>query len=131
MAICARANEKARRLALVHACSRDHRHLEIDGDGARWACEFVDHQTRRMLFMAGESVSENEFDGRCKKLVATLRLWREKHGDEWMPFWKINRKHPWSDREHEDVRTTLLNQRLIEYDERRTGGTPQRLYRLA
>jgi len=131
MAIWARANEKARRLALVYACSRDHLHLEITRDAARWACEFVDHQTRRMLFMAGESVSENEFDGRCKKLVATLRSWRAKHGDEWMPFWKINRKHPWSEREHEEVRTTLLNQRLIEYDERRTGGTPQRLYRLA
>jgi hypothetical protein len=33
--------------------------------------------------------------------------------------------------EHEEVRTTLLNQRLVEYQERKTGGTPQRLYRLA
>jgi hypothetical protein len=131
MAIWARANEKARRLALIYACSADHVAPRITADAARWACDFVDHQTRRMLFMAAEHVAENDFDARCKKLVTTLRQWREKHGDAWMPFWQINRKHPWSEREHEEVRITLLNQRLIEYQERKTGGTPQRLYRLA
>jgi len=130
MAIWARANEKARRLALVYACSANHLDPRIDADAARWACAFVEHQTRRMLFMAGEYVSENEFDARCKKLVVTLRKWQEKHGDAWMPFWQINRKHPWSEREHEEVRTTLLNQRLIEYTEVRTAGRPSKLYRL-
>ena len=81
--------------------------------------------------MADGHVSENEFDARCKALVGTLRRWREKQGDAWMPFWKINRRHPWSERDHEEVRTTLLNQQLIEYEERRTKGTPQRVYRLA
>jgi hypothetical protein len=130
MAIWARANEKARRLALTYACSANHTDPQITADAARWACEFVEHQTRRMLFMAAEHVAENEFDARCKKLVATLRKWREKHGDAWMPFWQINRKHPWSEHDHEEVRTTLLNQRLIEYAETRTGGRPSKLYRL-
>lgn len=131
MAIWARANEKARRLALIHACSANHEHPEIDEAAARWAWDFVDHQTRRMLFMSGDHVSENEFDARCKAVVATLRRWRDRHGDEWMPFWRLNRKHPWSEREHEEVRTALLNQRLAEYSEKKTGGTPQRLYRIA
>jgi hypothetical protein len=131
MAIWARANEKARRLALVYACSANHEEPLIDVAGTRWACAFVEHQTRRMLFMIGEHVSENDFDARCKKLVVTLRKWKEKHGDAWMPFWQISRKHPWSEREHEEVRTTLLNQRLVEYEERKTGGTRRRLYRLA
>lgn len=131
MAIWARANEKARRLALIYACSANHTGPQITPDAARWGCEFVDHQTRRMLFMTGAYVAENEFDARCKKLVATLRKWHEKHGDAWMPFWQLNRKHPWSERDHEEVRVALLNQRLIEYQEKKTGGTPQRLYRLA
>ena len=131
MAIWARANEKARRLALVYACSVNHEDPVVTEAAARWAWEFVDHQTRRMLFMSGDHVSENEFDARCKAIVATLRRWQEKHGDAWIPFWQINRRHPWSERDHEEVRTTLLNQRLIEYEERKTGGTPQRLYRLA
>lgn len=131
MAIWARADEKARRLSLTYACSANHEHPLIDEAAARWACDFVDYQTRRMLFMAAQHVSENEFDARCKVLVSTLRRWRGQHGDAWMPFWQINRRHPWTDRDHECVRTTLLNQRMIEYEVRKTGGTPQRLYRLA
>jgi hypothetical protein len=130
MAIWARAHEKARRLALIYACSANPQAPQITEAGARWACELVRHQTRRMLFMAGEHVSENEFDARCKKLVTTLRTWRAKHGDTWMPYWKLSRKHPWSEREHEEVRTALLNQRLIQYAEAVTGGRPSKQYRL-
>jgi hypothetical protein len=130
MAIWARANEKARRLALLYACSANHVEPQITVDAVGWACAFVEHQTRRMLFMAAENVSENEFDARCKKLVATLRKWRERHGDAWMPYWQISRKHPWNERDHEEVRTALLNQRLIEYAETSTGGRPSRMYRL-
>jgi hypothetical protein len=130
MAIWARANEKARRLALLYACSANHVAPQITPDAVHWACDFVEHQTRRMLFMAAEHVSENEFDARCKKLVATLRTWREKRGDAWMPFWQISRKHPWSERDHEEVRTALLNQRVIEYAETSTGGRPSKVYRL-
>jgi hypothetical protein len=130
MAIWARAHEKARRLALVYACSANHLDPTIDEAAVRWACQFIDHQTRRMLFMAAGHVSENEFDARCKAVIASLTRWREQHGDAWMPFWKISRKHPWTEREHEEVRTALLSQRVIKYEEQKTGGSPQRLYRL-
>jgi hypothetical protein len=83
-----------------------------------------------MLFAATGAVSENEFDSRCKQLVATLRKWREAHGDAWMPFWQISRKHPWNEREHAEVRNTLLSQQLVEYTETATGGRPSKLYRL-
>lgn len=130
MTIWARANEKALRLALIYACSADPQDLRITDYAARWASAFIEHQTRRMLFMTAGHVSEGDFDARCKKVVATLRFWREQHGDAWMPFWQINRKHPWSERDHDDVRTALLNQRLVEYTEVRTGGRPSRMYRL-
>lgn len=130
MAIWARANEKVRRLALIYACSANHANRVITADAVLWACGFVEHQTRRMLFMANEHVSENDFDARCKKLIATLRKWEERHGDAWMPFWQINRKHPWSERDHEEVRTALLNQRLIEHCEIQTCGRPSKLYRI-
>ena len=131
MAIWARAYEKARRLALVYACSANHLDPTIDEAAARWACQFIDHQTRRMLFMAAGHVAENEFDARCKAVLATLACWRDRHGDAWMPFFEISRRHRWTPREHEEVRTALLNQRKIKYEEEKTGGTPRRLYRLA
>ncbi len=131
MAIWARANEKARKLALIYACSENHFRPTIGIGAAQWATEFVAHQTRRMLFMASGHVSETSFDAKCKELIATLRKWREKHGEDWMPYWKITRKHPWTERDHEEVRTALLDQVLIEYQEVATGGRPTRRYRLA
>jgi hypothetical protein len=47
-----------------------------------------------------------------------------------MPLWKVNRKLPWSNREHEEVRDTLLQQRLIEYRVTSTRGRPGAVYRL-
>jgi hypothetical protein len=131
MAIWARAHEKARRLALIYACSANHVEPLISANGAHWAREFVDHQTRRMLYMASQHASENEFDARCKRLVEVLAKGGARHPEGWMPFWMINRKLPWSEREHEEVRNTLLNQRVIEYQVASSGGRPGMVYRLA
>jgi hypothetical protein len=131
IAIWARAHEKACRLALVYACSANRLDLKIDVDAVRWATALIEHQTKRMLFMAAEHVAENEHDKLCKALVVTLREWRAEHGDEWMPYWRINRKHPWTERQHEDVRATLLAQQVIEYELTKTSNRPGKLYRLA
>ncbi len=132
MAIWARAYEKTRRLALIHACSACGERPEIGRDAAEWAGAFIEHQTRRMLFMASRYASESDFDARRKRLLEVLAEWREQHGDDWMPFWKINRKLPWSSREHEEVRVTLFEQRLIEAQTIATGrrGRPGLCYRL-
>lgn len=130
MSIWARANEKARRLALVHACSERALEPVIGRAAATWATAFVEHLTRRMLFKAAEHVAESDFESRCKRLVGVLREWRAKNHDGWMPFWRINRRLPWSERDHDEVRQTLLNQRVIEFETQATGGTPKRLYRL-
>jgi hypothetical protein len=132
MAIWARAYEKARRLALLYAVSVCRESPVIDADGATWAGAFVEHQTKRMLYMARHHACESEFDGRRKRLLDVLDQWRRQHGDEWMPFWRINRKLPWSNREHEDVRDTLIQQRLIESQVLSTGrrGRPGLFYRL-
>jgi len=130
MAIWARAYEKTRRLALIHACSACREQPEIGRDAAEWAGAFIEHQTRRMLFMAWRYASESDFDAKRKRLLEVLGQWREQNGDEWMPFWKINRKLPWSGREHEEVRNTLREQRLIEHQVVSTRGRPGACYRL-
>lgn len=73
MAIWARANEKARRLALVYACSENHVDPVIGEQAARWAGQLVSHQTRRMLHMAFEHASENEFDAKRKRILREIR----------------------------------------------------------
>jgi len=73
MAIWARANEKARRLALVYACSDNHENSVIGEAAARWAWEFVSYLTRRMLFMAYSHVADNPFHAECLKVIDKLR----------------------------------------------------------
>ncbi len=133
MAIWARAHEKIRRLALLYACSADYERPEIGEDAARWASEFVEYQTRRMLFMSAQHTAESDYDLRRKKLLEILSQWRVQYDTEWMPFWRINRKLPWPAKEHEQIRTTLVEQRLVEITETgrgSRGGKPGLAYRL-
>jgi hypothetical protein len=130
MALWARANEKARRLALIYGCSENHRSPRITEAAVNWANSFVSHLTRRMLFQTKYHAQEGRFAEQCQALVATLRKWRQNKGDAWMPFWQISRKHAWPDREHDQVRTSLIDQRLIDYQEHQTSGRPTRQYRL-
>ncbi len=73
MTIWARAGQKARRLALIYACSQDHENSTVSEDAIRWAADFVRHQTRRMLFMAYGHVAENPFHADCLKIIEKLR----------------------------------------------------------
>ncbi len=130
MALWARANEKARRLALIYGCSENPRNPRITEEAVNWANSFVSHLTRRMLFQTRYHAQEGKFAEQCQALVTTLRKWRQNKGDAWMPFWQISRKHAWPDREHDQVRTSLIDQRLIDYQEHQTSGRPTRQYRL-
>jgi hypothetical protein len=68
-----RVSEQTRKLALLHAVSRDYRSPCIDVVAVRWASRFVLHQTRRMLYMAAGHVAENPFHAECLRLVRKLR----------------------------------------------------------
>lgn len=69
----ARAEEKACRLALLHACSANREHAVIDAPAARWACELSEHLTLRLLHVAGQWVSEGVFDARQKRVLRVVR----------------------------------------------------------
>jgi hypothetical protein len=69
----ARAEEKACRLALVHACSANRQTPVIDGCAARWACDLSVYLTRRMIFIAHEWVADGLFDARQKRVLRIIR----------------------------------------------------------
>ena len=108
-----RVNEQMRKLALLHAVSRCCRNPVIDADSARWAIEVVEHQTRRMLFMAGDHVSQNDFDAMAKAVVRQLKRWKARKGDAPMPEWELTRRLPWKPSDHKEVIELLTSQRLI------------------
>ena len=130
MAIWARALEKARKLALIYACSENHQEPCITDPGADWACELIAHQTLRMLFMAGLHVSDGDFDAKCKRVLELLTEWDQRYPGAWLPFRDISRKLRWSKRDHDDVRTALQEQELIQCDFIKTRGRPRFCYRL-
>lgn len=72
-ALWSRAEEKACRLALIYACSRDHLAPVIDADAASWACELAEYLTRRMLFVAHEWVADGQFDAQQKRVLRVVR----------------------------------------------------------
>ena len=86
--------------------------------------------THLLIDAVRQHASESEFDSKRKRLLDVLEQWRREHGDAWMPFWRINRKLPWSPRDHEEIRHTLLLQRLIEAKVITTRGRSGQVYRL-
>ena len=68
-----RANENARKLALLYACSENHLDPKISGDAAKWAIALMTHQLRRMLYLVQLYVAENDFHALCLKVKQKLR----------------------------------------------------------
>ena len=125
-----RVSEHTRKLALLYAVSEDHLSPRITDKAIQWASKLVMHQTRRMLFMASGHVARNDFDAMCKEMLRVLREWKNKHGDKPMPEWQLNRRLPWKPRDHEDVRTALVKQERIMFDEVPTKTRPRKIYQL-
>ncbi|MBC7772786.1 MAG: DUF3987 domain-containing protein [Pyrinomonadaceae bacterium] len=72
-AVWARCEEKACRLALVYACSKNPENPIVDEHAARWACELSSYMTRLVMFKATDWVAENVFDGQQKRILRIIR----------------------------------------------------------
>ncbi|OHB58815.1 MAG: hypothetical protein A2Y12_00235 [Planctomycetes bacterium GWF2_42_9] len=68
-----RANENARKLALIYACSENHLSPLVGAAAAKWSVALIDHQLRRMLYLTQCYVAENDFDALCLKVKQKLR----------------------------------------------------------
>jgi hypothetical protein len=118
-------------LALLHAISACPANPVIDTAAVTWGWAVVEHLTKRMLHMAASHVFTSDFDAQCKKLLSILADWHERQGQRtWMPAWQVMRRMKLATRDLDSVRESLVGQQLVEYGERRTGGPPQRLFRL-
>lgn len=121
-----RVSEQTRKLALIHAISRDCRDPIIDGRSARWAIEVVEHQTRRMLFMAASNVAENPFHADCLRVIEKLR----KEPDHMLPHSKLLKRMKMEAKVFHQLIETLMQQGDINIVTVSTAGRPQRKYQL-
>jgi hypothetical protein len=121
-----RVNEHARKLALIYAVSENREDPKIGDEAARWAVEFVDHHTRRMLFMAESHLAESAFQADCLKV---LRKLREAEGQE-LAHSVLLKRMKMDAKSFRNVIATLSQRGDIEVLENRTAGRTGTLYRL-
>ncbi|MCL2624898.1 MAG: YfjI family protein, partial [Planctomycetaceae bacterium] len=131
MTVWGRANENARKLTLLYACSENHQKPEIALPAAQWASEFVTHQIRRQLAKAKEYSAKTRFQALCKEALRHIRQWHQNHGKRGMPYWVLRRQLGVMPREFSDVLHELDAQRHITIERITTKGRPQELVSLA
>jgi hypothetical protein len=71
--IWGRASEKAGRLALIRAVSRDTKTLEINAEDAVWATALVRYLTELLMFNASQYISENALDDQQMRVIRMIR----------------------------------------------------------
>lgn len=120
-----RTSEKARKLALLYACSKNYIYPEVCKDAAEWACGLSEYLTRKTIYVASDWVSESKFDADCK---FALRLIKEA-GTKGMSGSEFCRKTKrWNRREREEVKDNLLASGYIRRESKQTKGSTQYTY---
>ena len=126
-----RANENAKKLALVYACSENHKDPKITLKAAKWAMQLCDHQVRRQLFLAQEFAAKNEFDAQVKEAIRIIRAWHAKHGnDALIPPWEFKKQLGIRPREYDEVVSELQARRIAVFETIATGRRPKIGFRL-
>lgn len=72
-AVWTRAEQKARQLALIYACSANREQPVIDTAAAQWACDFTRHLTDRMVHLCSLWVSTNEQESRQQRVFRIVQ----------------------------------------------------------
>ena len=121
-----RVNEQARKLALLYAISENHADPIIGAAAANWATSLMMHQTRRMLFMAGNHVAENPYHADCLRLIRKLQL----APDRQMSHSMLLKRMKMNAKAFQEIITTLEQQGDIEPVSGTTQGRAGRGYRL-
>lgn len=122
-ALWARAHEKVCKLAMLHGISSNVYNPLITEKSVKWAWKFIDHLTRRMLYMADSYVYENVFDEKCQKVIRMLR----EHGGRIKHAKLLNRFHDSLDNLKKVVET-LMEQGILTYEMEATKTRPSKVY---
>lgn len=124
MALWARAGEKVAKLAGLYALSADPVNPVVTVEAIRWAGRFVDHLTRRMLYMAGLYVYDGEFDAKMKSAERMIRDSKNP-----MPRWRLLKNLHVDRDEYNRIIETMVESAVITRTVSSTGGEVYRIVR--
>jgi hypothetical protein len=111
-ALWARFSEKARKLALLYACSVSATKPTITTDGLRWASQVVEYSTNLMLYHAERHVTSSQFAAKCAKVMTRVETWFNTKGVP-IPGFEIARSFDSRPSDLDDVLEMLSDQHRI------------------
>ncbi len=124
--IWSRATEKARKLALIYQCSMDRESEEIGTEAAQWGLMLVEHLTLRMLFLAGDWISDGKVGGEKLSIIRVIRTLGGKASMSEL-LSRIRKLKGKEMREHLD---DLLSEGVIKLNEIKTAGRTRFEYQI-
>jgi len=120
-----RTTEKARKLALIYACSANHESPIVDEPAAVWASELSEYLTRKMICVAVEWVSENPFEAKRKRVLREIR----KAGESGLTRTQLYRKTKYlQKKERAEIIESLIDTGEVREKREQTGGAPRVTY---
>lgn len=120
-----RTLEKARKLALIWACSANPTAPIVTREAAAWAVQGSEYLTRRMIYLASCWVSENPHEGNLKRLLRTI----EAAGPNKLDKSELSRATQWINRrERDDLIATLIESGSIVAEQVPTKTKTRTLY---
>lgn len=112
-AVWARAIEKARRLALIYACSRDHEAPVIDDRAARWGIDFSTWSTDRFLAVAKDEVgSDDPAQQKWQKIRKVINQFTKRN--QLCSRTQLIRAIKWQARELDKILDTMVQAGVID-----------------
>lgn len=120
-----RTTEKARKLALIYACSADHQRPAIGEAAARWAADLSEYLTRKMIFAASQWVSETPFEAKRKRVLRELR---QAEGGRLTRTQLCRRTKHLQGKERDEIVASLLETGEVRLEKEETGGAPKVTY---
>jgi hypothetical protein len=120
-----RACEKANKLALIYACSRNFGSLVIDKPAAEWAVELSRYLTQRLIFLASKHIAENPWDAKRKRI---LRIIEESGADGISRSELLRKTKSYQTKERSDILDALKVCGDVVEQIQPTGGAPKTIY---
>lgn len=123
-AMWTRTTEKARKLALIHACSASPGAPKVDGTSATWAACLSEFLTRKMIFTAWDWVSENPYEANRKRVLREIR-----GAEKGLTKTELSRRTKFLQRkDREEIVQSLIETGEIRSVPEETGGAPKTVY---
>ncbi|CAK9014595.1 Prim-Pol domain-containing protein, partial [Durusdinium trenchii] len=121
-----RVVEKARKLALLYACSADHEKPRIDLKAAQWGCDVSRYLTEQIVHIANLHVAENQNERDVKRVYRIIRA----AGSDGIKKSELTRKTQWlpNARRRDEILHQLGESGQVGMTETKTATRPTRTY---